>query len=232
MINTISPMTGAGVVKGNPFHEGCMRAARAIGLDFSINCVYDMEGEIAAITGGGLDASFAAAVGLCEDNLGHRFQEKVDVTIASSYPHTHSPQFGKGLAVPSVITREEGAILMVVPLVQPIPDVYTRSLRALAERSGNHTAGLVRGTMSKGMLFMPDQSVEFNMAAASLILRPQIRTIFVSSMISPAEASVFGMEYAASLSDGLAILERDYPKAQVAVLPSAGLVVPIMGRAQ
>jgi hypothetical protein len=81
--------------------------------------------------------------------------------------------------------------------------------------------------MSKGALFLPDQSVEFNMAASAFILRPSIRTILVSSMISPEEAGILGMEHAASLAEGLAVLESAYPVAQVAILPSGGLVVPI-----
>ena len=46
------PRSKAGVTKGNPFHEDCMRVARAIKLDFSINCVYDQKGQVVRIIGG------------------------------------------------------------------------------------------------------------------------------------------------------------------------------------
>jgi hypothetical protein len=35
------------------------------------------------------------------------------------------------------------------------------------------------------------------------------------------------MEHAASVADGLSVLERAHPTAQVAILPSGGLVIPI-----
>ena len=77
----IHPRSMAGATKGNPFHEGCMKAARAIGLDFSINCVYDQQGQVIRIIGGSLEMAFAEAVKACFERLGHTFEEKLDVTI-------------------------------------------------------------------------------------------------------------------------------------------------------
>ena len=62
MRHTIHPRSIAGLTKGNPFHESCLRAAQAIGLDFSINCVYNQHGEVVRIIGGSLEAAFASAV--------------------------------------------------------------------------------------------------------------------------------------------------------------------------
>ena len=53
-----------GTAKGNPFHEDCMKIAQAIGLDVSIDCVYDREGRISRVIAGSLDAAFAEAVRL------------------------------------------------------------------------------------------------------------------------------------------------------------------------
>ena len=106
MKHLIHPRSTAGLTKGNPFHEDCMRAARAIGLDFSINCVYDQEGQVIRIIGGSLDMAFAKAIEICLAKLGHRFEEKVDITIASAYPHSHGHQFFKGLSAPDAVTKE------------------------------------------------------------------------------------------------------------------------------
>ena len=227
---TIHPSAKAGFDKGNPFYEDCMRAARAIGLDFSINCVYDQQGEIVGIIGGSLEASFEAATAICAEKLGHRFEEKVDVTITSTYPHTHGPQFPKAFSAPDAITREKGAILMLAPFVKPLPDVFTDSFRVIAERSGNDSARLVREAMSQGLPFLPDQPLEFNMAISCMILRPSIRTVLVSPLVSPEQAAAMGMECAPTLADGLALLERAYPAAQAAIFPSGGLVIPIEGQ--
>ena len=226
MRHTIHPRSIPGLTKGNPFHEDCMRAARAIGLDFSINCVYNQRGEIVRILGGGLETGFVASVEVCSKKLGVRFEEKVDVTITSTYPHTHGHQFCKGLSAPDIVTKETGAILMVAPTVTAVSDEFVNSFNLVKERSHNNSVEYVKGAMSKGIPFLPDKPVEFNMAMSCVILRPKIRTILVSPMITRAEARTMGLEYAPSVEEGLRLVKNIYPKARVAIFPSGGLIVP------
>ena len=224
---TIHPRSRAGVTKGNPFHENCLRAAQAIGLDFSINCVYNQEGEIFRILGGSLETAFAGAVEVCYQKLGVRFEEKVDITITSTYPHTHGHQFCKGLNAPDLITKESGAILLVAPTVLPVSGEFVDSFNLVRERSHEDPAGFVIEAMSKGRPFLSDKPVEFNMAMSCVILRPKIRTVLVSPMVSNDEARTMGFEYAPSLEAGVRLLEGAYPRARVAIFPSGGLILPI-----
>jgi nickel-dependent lactate racemase len=227
MKHTIHPAAVAGITKGNPFYEDCMRAAQSVGLTFSINCVYNQRAELIRIIGGSLEAAFGAAVDICFEELGARFDEKVDVTIASTYPHTHAHQFCKGLGASDIVTKQTGAILLMAPTVTPISEEFITSFDVVRERSHDHSAEYVTGAMSKGMLFLPEKPVEFNMAMKCMIIRPRIRTIFVSPMVSQAQAATMGFEHAPSLEEGLRLLEKAYPKARVAIFPSGGLIVPI-----
>jgi hypothetical protein len=77
------------------------------------------------------------------------------------------------------------------------------------------------------MAFLPDKSIDFNMAMSTVFLRPEIRTILVSSAISRDEARTMGLEYASSIEEGLRLLQNAYPKARVAIFPSGGLIIPI-----
>lgn len=228
MKREIHPQSKVGVTEGNPFHEDCMKAAKAIGLHFSINCVYDHQGNVAGIVAGSLEIAFASAVKACEERLGHYFEDKVDVTIASAYPHIHGEQFTKGLTAPDIITKEDGAILLVVPLVENIPDDFVESFDFVRKQSNNNCIEYLKDKMSRGCLFLPEKPLGFNQAVFSTLFRPPVRTILVAPMISRAQAVAMGMEYAETIEDGLAILEKAYPKARVAVLPSGGLVVPII----
>jgi len=223
----IHPQSVAGVTKGNYFHEGCMKAARAIGLDFSINCVYNQKGQVIRIIGGSLEKAFSEAVEVCFDKLGHRFEEQVDVTITSTFPHTHGHQFFKGLSAPDIVTKKSGAILLIAPIVSPIPAEFLNSFHVVNEKSHNNSAAYVKEALSKGMAFLPEKSIDFNMAMSTVFLRPEIRTILVSSVISRDEARTMGLEYASSIEKGLRLLERSYPRAKVAIFPSGGLIVPI-----
>ena len=227
MKHLINPRSTAGLTKGNPFHEDCMRAARAIGLDFSINCVYDQKGQIIRIIGGSLDMAFTKAVEICLAKLGHRFEEKVDVTIASVYPHSHGHQFFKGLSTPDAVTKETGAILLVAPIVAPMSTEFLKSFHEIKEKSHDNSAAYIKDHLSKGMAYLPDKSIDFNMAMSTPFLRPKIRTILVSSLISENEARTMGLEYASSVEEGLKLLKTAYTKATVAIFPAGGLIIPI-----
>jgi lactate racemase len=227
MKHLIHPRSTAGLTEGNPFHEDCMRAARAIGLDFSINCVYDQKGQITSIIGGSLEMAFRKAVKICLAKLGHRFEEKVDITIASAYPHSHGHQFFKGLSAPDAVTKETGTILLVAPIVAPMSTEFMNSFHVIKEKSHNNSAAYIKDHLSKGMAYLPDKSIDFNMAMSTPFLRPKIRTILVSSLISENEAHTMGLEHAANVEEGLKLLEAAYTKATVAIFPAGGLIVPI-----
>lgn len=217
----------AGVTKGNPFHEDCMRVARAIRLDFSLNCVYNQKGQIVRIIGGSLGDAFREAVDLCFQKLSHKFEEKVDVTITSTYPHTHGHQLFKGLSAPDVITKNTGAILLVAPVVAPIPADFLNSFHVIEEKSHNNSAAYIKESLSKGEAFLPDKSIDFNMAMSTVFLRPKIRAILVSPHISRKEAETMGLEHSSSIEEGIKLLGKLYPNAKVAIFPSGGLIVPI-----
>ncbi len=219
--------SAAGVTKGNPFHEDCMRVARAIRLDFSLNCVYNQKGQIVRIIGGSLENAFREAVDLCYQKLGHKFEEKVDVTITSTYPHTHGHQLFKGLSAPDMITKDTGAILLVAPVVAPIPAEFLNSFHMIEEKSHNNSAAYIKEALSKGEAFLPDKSIDFNMAMSTVFLRPKIRAFLVSPHISRKEAETMGLEHSSSIEEGIKLLGKLYPKAKVAIFPSGGLIVPI-----
>jgi nickel-dependent lactate racemase len=225
--HVIHPRSIAGVTNGNPFHEGCMKTARAIGLDFSINCVYNQEGQVIRIIGGSLETAFAEAVKLCSEKLGHKFEEKVDVTITSTYPHTHGQQLFKGLSAPDIVTRDGGAILILAPVVGPISADFLNSMNEVRRKSNNHPAAYIKEALSKGIAFLPDKPMDFNMAMYNVFLRPAIRTILVSPFISRDEAKIMDLDYASSIEEGLALLKNTHPNARVAIFPSGGLIVPI-----
>lgn len=227
MKNMVYRRSAAGITKGNPFHEGCLKVARAVGLDFSINCVYNQKGQVIRIIAGSLEMAFAEAVGICFEKLGNKFEEKVDVTITSSYPHTHGHQVFKGLNVPNIVTKNTGAILLAAPIVAPLSAEFLNSFHVVKEKSHNNPAGYIKEALSKGMPFLPDKPIDFNMAMSTAFLRAKIRTILVSPLISREEAQIMGFEYASSIEEGLRLLKKSYPNAKVAIFPAGGLIVPI-----
>jgi nickel-dependent lactate racemase len=216
-----------GITKGNRFHKGCMEAARAVGLDFTLNCVYDQKGEIADIIGGALDEAFAGAIALAVKKLGQRFEEKVDVTITSTFPHVHAHQLFKGVAAPDVVTKETGNILLVAPVTAPVAPAFLASFDEIREKSQNDSAAYVKDCLSKGKAFLPDRSIDFNMALSTAFTRPRIKTLLVSPDISEEEARTMGLGYAASVEAGLSEIAKSTDRQKVAIFPAGGLIVPV-----
>jgi nickel-dependent lactate racemase len=227
MKNMVYRRSAPGITKGNPFHEGLFKVARAVGLDFSINCVYNQKGQVIRIIAGSLEMAFAEAVGICFEKVAHKFEEKVDVTIASSYPHTHGAQVFKGLNVPNMVTKDTGAILFAAPIVAPLSAEFLNSFHVLKEKSHNDPQGYIKEALSKGVPLFPDKPIDLNMAISGAFLRAKIRTILVSPLISREEAQIMDFEYASSIEEGLRVLEKSYPNAKVAIFPAGGLIVPI-----
>jgi nickel-dependent lactate racemase len=226
MKNMVYRRSAPGITEGNPFHEGLLKVARAVGLDFTINCVYNQKGQVIRIIGGSLEVAFAEAVGACFEKLGSRFEEKVDVTIASSYPHTHGQQVFKGLNVPNMVTKDTGAILFAAPIVAPLSAEFLNSFHVVKEKSHNDPEGYVREALSKGVPLFPDKPIDLNMSIAGAFLRTKIRTILVSPLISREEAQIMRFDYASSIEEGLRLLGKSYPNAKVAIFPAGGLIVP------
>lgn len=221
------PKSTAGMIKGNPFHEGILEVARAVGLHFSINCVYNQKGEVIKIIAGALEVAFKEAVDLCFSKLAYRFEEKVDITISSTYPHTHGHQIFKGLHTPDMITKEKGAILLIAPIVSPIPAEFLNSINRVKEKSNQKPVEYVKDALSKGIPILPDKPMDFNMAMSTMFLRPKIKTILVSSNSSKQEADILGFEHASSINEGLNLLKKEFPRARVAIFPTGGLIIPI-----
>jgi nickel-dependent lactate racemase len=226
--NVLHPRSALGITKGNPFHEEIAAVARAAGLHLSINCVYDAGGAITSITAGSPESAFARAVAICFEKLGHRFADKVDVTIASAFPHAHGNQLFKGLMPASMVTREGGGVLLFAPLAEPIPAEFLNSLRKIREASHDKPAEYIRESLEKGEAFLPDKPMDYNMAMTNVFIRPEMRVILVSEEVSEEEASVMGMEHASSVEEGLARLKKGFPRARVAIFPAGGLIIPVM----
>ena len=226
--NVLHPRAAVGVTKGNPFHEEIAAVAEAAGLHLSINCVYDAGGTITAITAGSPTNAFARAVEICFEKLGHRFENKVDVTIASVFPHVHGNQLFKGLMPASMVTREGGGVLLFAPLEEPIPAEFLNSLKRIRQASHNEPAEYIRKSLEKGEAFLPDKPMDYNMAMTNVFIRPEMLVVLVSENVSKEEASIMGMEHASSLEEGLARLKKSFSRARVAMFPAGGLIVPIM----
>lgn len=224
---TIHPRSSYGLCEGNPFHEAIASIAWQVGFDFSINFVYNSLGKPVEVLAGKPAPVFRKSVQKSMQLLGLPFKRRVDVTIASSFPHIHGAQFAKGLHAPLTITRKEGAMIVFLPLETPPPQELFQAIVQLRQGLGKDIKPFIKETMARGEAFLPERPLEFNMAIASLLLRPSIRTVIVSETISKAQAESMHFEHACSLEEAIGRLEEAFPSARVAIMAAGAFLVPI-----
>jgi nickel-dependent lactate racemase len=222
------PHSALGNIKGNPFCEESRRVARMVGLDFIISCVFNQWGKVVDIVAGERESTFTKGVALSLSKLGQKITNKVDISISCTFPHVHGPQMLKALSSPSLITKEDGAIVLFAPLKGPISSEFFDAFLEVREKSNNNPVAFVKSALSRGEPILPGRAVDFNVSIISTLLKTAEKTIvLVSDKVSKEEASIMGFEFVPSLEEGLDRLCAAYPEADVAIFPSGGLVIPL-----
>jgi nickel-dependent lactate racemase len=83
-----NPLSANGILDGNPCHAEALAAARAAGVDFSLNVVLDGERHVAAAFAGALEPAHAAACAFVRKCACPAVVEPMDVAVTScgGYP--------------------------------------------------------------------------------------------------------------------------------------------------
>lgn len=108
-------VSSMGWLKGNPFHEEALAAARIAGVDFIVNTVENDKREVVRCVAGDLDAAHSEGVQLCREIWTVNVPSKPNVVIVSpgGYPRDidlHQSQKAVGCA--EMICKEGGQIIL------------------------------------------------------------------------------------------------------------------------
>lgn len=113
-VRSLSPVMGE--LENNSFHDEAVEAARIVGVDFMINSVRNIRGEIVAIVAGDLEEAHLTGVKMCKAAWQVTVEKPADISLVSAggYPKDidlHQAQ--KAVASAELITREGGPIIVV-----------------------------------------------------------------------------------------------------------------------
>jgi nickel-dependent lactate racemase len=105
-----------GWMKGNPFHEVAVKAARAVGIDFIVNVVKNCKGEVVRAVAGELEAAHEAGVRICEQSWALMFSHRYDIVVVTpgGYPRDidlHQAQ--KAMAAAELVVGDAGVIVLI-----------------------------------------------------------------------------------------------------------------------
>lgn len=232
LLFTFHAGTELGKVEGNLFHEQVCDVARSAGLHFVINCVMNQNDEAAdMVCGDPLDAH-RAGIEKCKSLISVKFDRKADVTLISSFPYTEGPQIVKPLAPASLITRDGGCILLAADCSGNLPDSFIQAFQIFhAKFKGRLMEGVLHHFHRKELI-MKDGAIDFNMALGmTLAAQHRFKIILATRDISRQKAERMGFLSAENLPDAFERVSRFFPEPEVHVVPSGGVILPVMQEA-
>lgn len=214
---TVHQKARPGSLDGNPFHDDMLHAARAAGLSFILNVALSPEKKIAAAFAGDMERAHLKGCAFVMSHCGVKAAPApIVVTSNGGYPLDRNIYQATKSIMTADLTCAEGGVIVAVNEC----------------RDGHGAEGFFESFQSAGSLgemlaqieargrkgTIPDQWV--TQLTASILCRRTV--VFVTS--APRElVENFGMRYAATLEEGIAIAERVIgdTEAPITVLPDA-----------
>jgi nickel-dependent lactate racemase len=110
-------------MKGNPFHEEAVKAARRVGADFILNVVKNSSGGIVKAVAGELEAAHEHGVATCEKSWIVKLPQKYDIVIVTPGGNTRDinlHQAQKAMSTAETVIEDGGVIVLVAECVEGI----------------------------------------------------------------------------------------------------------------
>ena len=220
-----------GNCENNSFLSEIRDAGRLAKLDFIVNAVYDSDEDIKAIVAGHFEEAHRAGVKICSKELGVRFDQAADVTILSAFPYTDGPQVMKTLSASNMVTKKGGTMILYARHIKsgqfaaPLLEIFDTAF-ALA---GGDPRRLVTDHIRDNKPIIPGIPMDFNSALnMTLLYVSRTKMVLVSEDADEGQAARLGFEYASSVQGAIDKVAKNVPKATVNIMPSAGLILPIV----
>ncbi|RJR30139.1 MAG: nickel-dependent lactate racemase [Desulfobacteraceae bacterium] len=212
------------VREGNFFYHEIVDAGRLSSMRFKVDLVINEKKEIVRAFAGETEAQHDAACRFSESLYLVTLPKLPDVTITAAYPMEYGVQSTKALTMASYCTRAGGTIIWVAPQKQAGP-----IMPLIREMASPASAGEFHRMLSSGEI--PEHLRPFGISYIMQVVffkgyAEKFRVIHVTEGLSREQVEMMKYTYAPDIQSAIDLAARDLPKADVAVLPSGGTVIP------
>jgi nickel-dependent lactate racemase len=217
---------GGNRLDGNLFWEKIVEAGRLTKLAFKLDFVINEKKEVIRAFGGNPEAEQREASRFAESLYVAHMTHQPDITITSAAPLEIGVQATKALAMATGCTRPGGTIIWVASQKQAGP-----ILPLIKEMGSPQSAAEVRRRFSEGDI--PEHLKDFGISYIMQIVDfkevvRRFKIVHVTEGLSPELVGMMGMTYASDIQTAIDRVSLDTPKADVAIFPSGGNVIPIV----
>jgi nickel-dependent lactate racemase len=212
------------VLDGNHFYEEIVDAGRLSRMKFKVDLVINEKKEVIRAFAGETVAEHREASRFAESLYLVPLPGLADVTITAAYPMEYGVQSTKALTMSNFCTRAGGAIVWVAPQKQAGPIMPLIKEMASPESAGDFHRKLAIGDIPEhlrmfGISYIM-QVVFFKQYAE------KFRVFHVTEGLSREQVEMMKYTYASTIQNAVDEIARMMPKADVAVLPSGGNIIP------
>jgi nickel-dependent lactate racemase len=218
------PKSRVNVLEGNHFYEEIVDAGRISRMAFKIDLIMNEKKEIIRAFAGDPVAAHREASQHAESLYLVPLPRLADVTITSAFPMEYGVQATKALTMASFCTRTGGAILWMAPQKEAGPIMPLIKEMASAESATDFHRRLREGDV-------PEHLKGFGISYIMQVVyfkeyAERFKVFHVCEGLSAEQVKMMKYQYASSMQEAVDQLAREMPKADVAVLPSGGNIIP------
>jgi lactate racemase len=212
------------ILDGNSFYEEIADAGRIARLSFKLDLIMNERREvIRAFAGDPVKehreaSNFAASLYLVP------LQNLADVTITAAFPLEIGVQATKALTMAGFCTRSGGAIIWVAPQKEAGPIMPLIKEMGSPESATDFHRRLIEGNI-------PDHLKSFGISYIMQVvffkeLAEKFSVVHVTEGLSPEQVKMMKFFYASTLQEAVDQVSAKMPKADVAIFPSGGNIIP------
>ncbi len=211
----------------NPFYEEVTALASAGRLDFIINSVLDHNDNLYQVVAGHPVHAHSKGAGICKRIISKTFNKKADITIISAFPYTQATQLMKPLEPASIITKDQGVIILAGKCTSAFKSEYLEACQAFREKHRGRLKEALFECFNSGQRILPNGAPELNMSMAQVILAlEKYQVIMFSKEVPSVDAEKLGFIYAATIEDAIDKSAQFIPNPSVNIVPSGGVIIP------
>jgi nickel-dependent lactate racemase len=230
-MDTFLPRVRLGETTDNPGRDGIIEAARLAGLDFIVNAVYNAEHEVMDVVAGDFEKAHQAGIEMSMQEYALKIDPTADVTIISAYPYDEGNQIIKPLIPGAMVTKKGGTVILFASHLQGgrLPEPMLSAFDEVWAQVKGDPVDMAIDCIKQNRLIVKGGPIDLNAASfLNLLILGRVHVILVSKDATEEQAARVGFDYASTIPQAIAMLAGKVSDATVNILPSGGMIVPIV----
>jgi nickel-dependent lactate racemase len=216
--------TRVNLLEGNLFYEDIVDAGRIARLSHKLDFVLNERKQVLRAFFGEPVAEHKGASAFAKSLYTVPLPRLADVTITAAFPIEVGVQSTKSLVMAGLSTRSGGTIIWVAPQREAGPILPLIQEMGSPESAAQFHRRLVDGDV-------PSHLKSFGISYVMQVvyfkeLAEKFKVVHVTEGLSPEQVRMMKFTYAATLKEAIDLVSRRMPRAEVAIFPYGGTIIP------